>query len=278
MPVVPIILALGGVGVVLLLVYAPVKRKLELQALKTRCGQVRAALSAQRIQGGDLGKQNQLEAELATCQQAMRDAGLEVDEQGELLQSIRDVRRQMRQEYTHFKSTDYSDILKRGSTRGAILRFGEELAQRYVAARAAAVEAGDGARGQLATLRREIAIDISDSQDRLNCYRRQGNGCDRYLGSTEDSPAGKVASERERVLEPLQRERAMLFEAAAEALGTSVADQEAAMEAQRERAAMLQRREALLRARRLQGVMAEQGRDRRADPGGATATRPGDTS
>lgn len=214
---VPIILAVGGVGIVGLLLWGPVRARMALADLKASCAAMKARLSVLRTQGGSVDEQAKLEADIANCNAALRDAGVEVDELAEHLQFIADVRRQMNQEFTHLRSTDYADMLKRGSTRGTILRLGEELAGRYevtLGAILATPETVPGAQlAQLQSLLAEVRKDLSESAARRNCYRSKGPGCDRYLGSSEDSSDAKVEAEISRVRGPLRVAEVAIIEA-----------------------------------------------------------------
>ena len=77
MPIVPIILALGAVGLVLLLVWGPLREKMAKQDLIASCNALRARLGVLRTQGGSTDEQSQLQAQLDDCQAAMRELGME---------------------------------------------------------------------------------------------------------------------------------------------------------------------------------------------------------
>ncbi|MCH8198536.1 MAG: hypothetical protein IIA54_00500 [Chloroflexi bacterium] len=209
-----IILALGAVAVVLLLVWRPLKKKLEEDALQAECDALEGQLISSRAQGTGADETARIEVALNDCRRRLRDLGIETPSVSEtLLLEIDAAREQIRQEWSHFKSTDYADILKRGSTRGTILRIGDELARKY---RLAADDASENA-AQLSLLRTSVDEALGESKARMSCYGwrprwkeigfRPGSGCDRYFGSTEDSPEAKVTAERERIYDPLRASR-----------------------------------------------------------------------
>lgn len=198
MPV-AIILAVGAVLVVALLVWGPIKKKMALEDLKASCAALRGRLAVLRTQGGSVDEQARLQVQLDDCQQALRDAGIDVSVLGELLRQIETTRAQMRQEHSHFKSTDYADIMKRGNIRGTILRLGDSLAPLYQAGVAAAAEDPSSELANLGLLLASAKVDLADSVARAKCYRTEAPGCGRYLGSTEDDGRSKARNESTRV-------------------------------------------------------------------------------
>lgn len=200
-----IIIALGGVGIALMLVWMPLKRKLDLDKLTANCATLRSQLGILRTQGGSTDAQQKLQAELDDCQDAMRAAGIDVSEFGELVRQIDDIRRQMNQEFGHYRSTDWVDLTKRGNTIGTIWRLGEE--QQVVYRAGIAMASGD--LEKLGLLFRGVKLDIAASISRVRCWRSGSGGC----GENE----GRRRAERERITTPLAQIKSTIRAALGEA-------------------------------------------------------------
>lgn len=212
MPAPAIILAVGAVVLVLMVAWVPLRDLLAKRDLQGECARLSAEIRVKRTQGGSVDEVAKLEAALATCHDAMRAQGLSVDELAEHLASTRDIDQQLREEFAHLRSTDYADILKRGSTRGTILRLGSDLARRYEAALESIDRAAPDALEQLQRVRTALEASIADSGERRSCYALESPGCGRYAGSTEDDAETKARAEVERILNPLRAVRAQLLE------------------------------------------------------------------
>lgn len=209
-----LILSIGAVVVVFVLVYGPVRDKLDTDAVRAECNALRSRLAVLSTQGGSVDEQQRIEAQLDECVAQLRARGIEVDDVAEVLTAIARDRRQVRQEWSHFRSTDYADTIKRGNTRSTILRLGEDLAGRYVSALSLLSTDAETRYRQIQRLLREIRLDIQDSFERYNCYKTESAGCGRFLGSVEDDKTTKLRAEMERVSVPLKAARERLLAAA----------------------------------------------------------------
>lgn len=119
------------------------------------------------------------------------------------------IRQQMNVEMGNLRSTDYSDILKRGNIRNSILGLGEDLARCFTAAIEAVPFDASGI-----TLLRDLEFSLrgayADSEARQRCFKNAEGGCDRYFGSLEPSGDEKARDEWQRVNRPLAAAYALL--------------------------------------------------------------------
>lgn len=194
----------------------------ECDALRTR----RRVMAA--VQGANVAVLAQLDAELTLCQERLAAMGIPVDSAAYAMESCDDKQTQIDAQWTHYKSTSYSDPMQRDNTRGAMVRLGEEMAACYQAAadRIVAVPptlgppGPKGARPQIVnapvlaeinTLLAAVRRAIGSSNARINCYLTDGSGCGRFAVS-EEHGNDKARHERERVLTPLRRVESSLVE------------------------------------------------------------------
>lgn len=178
------------------------------------------------VQGANVAVLAQLDAELVLCAERLAAMGIPVDSAAYAMESCDDKATQIDAQWTHYKSTSYSDPMQRDNTRGAMLRLGEEMAACYQAAadRIAAPpptlgEPGPkGARplivnrpalAEINTLLAAVRRAIGSSNARITCYLTDGSGCGRFAVS-EEHGNDKARHERERVLLPLRRVEASL--------------------------------------------------------------------
>lgn len=82
--------------------------------------------------------------------------------------SIRNIPREMSREWESYKSTDWSDALKRNNIRGKILLLGSELVGKLE-------EAGPSTAG-----RAILSLAIKQSAARLRCYEDRDSPCGRW--------------------------------------------------------------------------------------------------
>src|SRR5690606_11069133 len=99
------------------------------EGITATCAGLRAQIAAMRVQGGDLGQLAILEAQLMECTRTAERLGVDVDAAEVNEFQCDGIAQQMRQEWSHYRSTSYADPLKRENTRTAILRMGDDLAR-----------------------------------------------------------------------------------------------------------------------------------------------------
>jgi hypothetical protein len=103
-------------------------------------------------------------------------------------------------EFQHYKSTSYSDAVKRNNTRQTILRSGGSLAACIRALYDDAAKYNDMASMEAAG--RLMIAAINASVDRWACYLLDQPGCGRF-GVNEDGKTKKAADELSRVINPM---------------------------------------------------------------------------
>lgn len=191
--------AIAIVAVVLAIAAVPAYRAWARSQALARCN----ALQQQRAllpQGADINTINTLDAQIRLCADELRSLGLPVAPGlATGLDECATKARQIAAEWTHYRSTSYSDPMKRDNTRGAILRMGDEMVSCFSRSiEAATTFAEITAIDDL--IRREIAA----SHGRLQCYLNDQSGCGRF-GVSEEHGNDKARHERTRIYDPLLR-------------------------------------------------------------------------
>lgn len=191
--------AIAGLVVVGVIVGYPFYARASSKSAKLgECKTLEAELAILRIQGGDQGRAAQIQAALAQCAREASDLGVDYTAADAAEATCTGMQEQIAQEFAHFKATDYADIAKRGTTRGAILRIGSELNRclQNAAEDATTVDA-------LRKIDRIAARHYAEAIARRECYLSESPGCGRYLGSVEDAGSTKAAAETSQVIAPL---------------------------------------------------------------------------
>lgn len=163
----------------------------------TQCRQIQRRLAGARVQGGDLNEAARLEADLRLCVADAQALGEPIDTSLVTIETARARLTQMQQEWGHYKSTDYADTLKRGSTLGTLYRIGDELLGmiRLAATQAESVRSIDAVR--------DFALEVArDSWSRAICLDTEAPGCGRY-GFIEGNWDERELQELTRVLLPV---------------------------------------------------------------------------
>lgn len=194
-----VVLVLGVVLVVYLAAsYGPeLVRKWRLDQALARCAQLRAQLAAVRVQGGDPVAAQRIEDELNACARDVAALGGTVDAAGVQLLACDTAYEQQVQEFSHYRSTEYSDAVKRNNTRQTILRLGDDQVRCYNGAIAAATSPAT-----LNIIRASILRTLEAAVDRRNCYLYDQRGCGRF-GVNEPHGNDKAADEQQRIIDPL---------------------------------------------------------------------------
>lgn len=185
------------VVVIAVKVVPSVVAKSQLNDKLTECARLRALLESQRRQGGDAVAAAQTAAALERCVQEANALGGHLSSADATLVDCDSAYTQMVEEFSHYKSTSYSDPVKRNNTRTTILRLGEDQARCYQTAIASATSS------QAVNLIREsILRSLEAAIDRRSCYLYDMEGCGRF-GLNEDDATAKGAQEKQRVIDPL---------------------------------------------------------------------------
>lgn len=111
-------------------------------AARDACLALQDEITAMRGQGADLNAIAAMEARLASC--AKRTGAISSWEA--LLSPARDKRRMIELEWSNYRSTDWADTLKRGSTLGTIWRLSDDYMVNIRDALAAAKDSAEGSR------------------------------------------------------------------------------------------------------------------------------------
>lgn len=165
----------------------------------SRCAELEAQLATLRTQGGDANTANQLQIQLEQCYGRAKDAGATLDLGAVLVRDCATAARQMQLEFTHYRSTEYSDSLKRNNTRSTILRLCEDAAACFNRS----VERAESS-GALREIKQIVVSAIADTIARRQCYQNDEPGCGRFALS-EDHGNDKAAQETARCVQPLER-------------------------------------------------------------------------
>lgn len=198
--------------VALVIMYGPTVAELWARTRAvSRCESIRAELDAElaREGGGNSERARQLQAELTACtNEAARFGASSSLAEVTLIQCDADFEA-IEAEFAAYKSTDYSDILKRGNKFGNMMALGERmtgcLRQALAEAEREAPLLGPaGALLVLNKVRGAAVRALASSEARLACYLSAAPGCDRYFGSLEASNGDKARAEQERINIPLR--------------------------------------------------------------------------
>lgn len=160
------------------------------------CAAIRAAIDGLPT-GSDPNTRLRLEADLRACERQLEELGEEVDHVSRELELCKATRDEVRREWSHFLSTDYADLIKRGNTRGSILRKAEAALQCLESPLEAATTVK-----QARAVERLASELLADSVERYNAYVLRLPGTDRYWGSLEASWQDKAREEEARVTKP----------------------------------------------------------------------------
>lgn len=163
----------------------------------TRCQELEAELAAMSGQGGDQQAIAAKQAELRICYGQAEAAGAAVDLGRVRLEQCRIMLRQCREEFAHYRSTDYSDAVKRNNTRGTILRVGENFVT-CVREAGNATETLPGAEEALALAKEAFA----EFEAQRLCYLYDQAGCGRFAVN-EPHGNDKAGDVQARILTPL---------------------------------------------------------------------------
>jgi len=167
------------------------------QAL-SRCAELQAQRAQLAVQGTDPVTLARLDSEIRACSQTAQSLGAELDLGDVTLEACVAKLEQINQEWAHYRSTEYSDAVKRNNTRSAMLRFGEEAAR----CASGAVEDAESV-ASLDRIRAALSKGIDEAEAHERCYLSDGSGCGRF-GLNEPHGNDKAADERQRVIEPLR--------------------------------------------------------------------------
>lgn len=167
------------------------------QAL-SRCAELEAQRAQLAVQGTDPVTIARLDSEIRACSQTAQSLGAELDLGDVTLEACVSKLEQINQEWTHYRSTEYSDAVKRNNTRSAMLRIGEEAARCFNGA-----VADSESIATLDRIRAALSKGIGEAEARERCYLSDGSGCGRF-GLNEDHGNDKARQERERVIEPMR--------------------------------------------------------------------------
>jgi hypothetical protein len=167
------------------------------QAL-SRCAELERQRAQLAVQGTDPVTLARLDSEIRACSQTAQSLGAEIDLGDVTLEACIAKLEQINQEWAHYRSTEYSDAVKRNNTRSAMLRFGEEAAR----CASGAVDDAESV-AALDRIRSALSKGIGEAEARERCYLSDGTGCGRF-GLNEDHGNDKARAERERVIEPLR--------------------------------------------------------------------------
>ena len=201
-----VLLALVGAA----LVIPPYLAKRAKESAVSRCAALKARRAGEAVQGGNPVVLAQLDYEIKTCLGEAAALGAPVDVGAAVLEGCIAKGEQISQEWAHYKSTSYSDPVKRNNTRGTILRTGEEMARCFSGA-LDEVTTVPGAEAIKAEITKQLAYSVS----RRACYDNNMPGCGRDL-LNEDHGNDKSAAERDRIEIPLREQLARANEKIAE--------------------------------------------------------------
>lgn len=174
-------------------VYGPTwSAKAAASAKSSECDALLAQLRAVQTQGGDAVAAAKLETQLKVCAAAAKAAGADINLAEVYLATCESTAEQIEQEFAHYKSTDWSDLVKRGNTYGTILRLGDTLAPCAIDALNQCTSIAE-VKSVDTFIRKQIAA----STARAKCSARPG-------GSGCGENAGIRRGEMERILKPLE--------------------------------------------------------------------------
>src|SRR5690606_16960105 len=95
----------------------------------SRCAELQAQRAQRALHGTDPVTLARRDSEVRACSQTAQSLGAELDLGDVTLEACVAKLEQINQEWAHYRSTEYSDAVKRNNTRSAMLRFGEEAAR-----------------------------------------------------------------------------------------------------------------------------------------------------
>ncbi len=171
-----------------------------------RCAELEQQRAQLAVQGTDPVTIARIDSELRACQATAQQLGADVDLGVEGAKSCASRGEQISQEWAHYRSTEYSDSVKRNNTRNSMLRFGEEMARCFEQA----IDDASSPEG-LRVIKSELNRQIAYAEARETCYLTDASGCGRF-GLSEDHGNDKARQERERVILPLRTALAKLDE------------------------------------------------------------------
>lgn len=189
-------LIVGGIFIFGLVVW--ITRTVTRSNALSRCEDLKRQRAALAVQGGDVVAIARLDAEIRQCAQSAQALGADVDLGGVTLDGCVAKAEQIEQEWAHYRSTEYTDAIKRNNTRGTMLRLGEEMARCFEQAVAEA-ETPES----IERIRTALSRAIGKAEDRERCYRNDGSGCGRF-GLNEAHGNDKASDEINRVITPLR--------------------------------------------------------------------------
>lgn len=193
-------IALGGLTllVVLAWLFPKLARAYGRDQAISRCAELKQQRAQLAVQGTDAVTLARLDSEIRACSQTAQSLGADLDLGEVSLEACLAKREQISQEWAHYRSTEYSDSLKRNNTRNNMLRIGEEMARCYDGA----VDDSESV-DALDKIRAALSNTIGEAEARERCYRDDGSGCGRF-GLSEDHGNDKADQERNRVIAPLR--------------------------------------------------------------------------
>lgn len=209
-----VIIALVGGGVVIVAVavvlFPRAAQSWARNAALSKCAELQRRRAQLAAQGTEVNELAALDSEIRACSSSAQALGAELDMGEVSLDGCLDKSAKIQAEWTHYRSTDYSDSWKRNNTRGTMLRLGEDMARCFMTA----IDDAESA-ASLEKIKNAIAREIARAEDRERCYLNDVSGCGRFALS-EPHGNDKAADERSRVIEPLRA----AYDAAVEKLRT----------------------------------------------------------
>ena len=192
-----VLLALVGAAIIV----PPLLKQRAENQLASTCRELEARLAGAALQGGNPKEIADIEAKLVACKKAATAAGIPDMDVGEAVLAGCVARgEQMSQEWAHYKSTTYSDAVKRNNTRNTILRLGEEMARCF----SESIDDTTSVKGA-ESIRSELRKQIAYSVERRTCYVNDMSGCGRFA-LNEDHGNDKSAAERDRIENKLREQ------------------------------------------------------------------------
>lgn len=193
---VAVVLALAGLA----LTYKLAPGQSEKSAKQTKVAECQALIAQRdslRVQGGDTTAIARIDAQITTCITQANALGAKIDPALAGLQTCDSYRAQVEAEWTHYKSTDYGDLITRNNTRSNILNITESQARCYQAAIGQATTADS-----LNAIRQSILVSLNEAYDRKLCFESGAPGCGRF-GVDEPDGGSRGADEQARAIDPL---------------------------------------------------------------------------
>jgi len=167
-------------------------------ALAAQCAQLQQQLVQMKAAASpDQPSISRIETQVAQCIQQTRAAGGNVDNAMSNMSDADQDFEQIENWFNEYKSTDYSDALKRNNIRKNMLDTGQAMAGKYASAAGAATDVATAN-----AVRQSILRALDSAVSRRICYQYDASGCGRF-GANEDHGNDKAAQEQSRTIQPL---------------------------------------------------------------------------